>query len=262
MRPKDPRPGPRRSAAFGYDLEVMRAHSLSLRLAAIAELLPEGKAFIDIGSDHALLPVTMVASGRAPWAIASDRRPGPLAAAHRTLALHDLGAQVILRLADGLAGFEAGEVEVAVVAGMGPERMASILAADPERLASLTRLILQPTFGAWHTRRWLHGAGWTLVDERMVEERGRFYTALAAERRPAGPPRFSDADQRFGPFLRRRRGALFERSLVAELRRCDAVLAGLRAAPLPDARRLAEVAAIRSLLLAELVVEAPPAKAW
>lgn len=240
----------------------MRGHSLSRRLAAIAELLPEGKAFIDIGSDHALLPVMMVASGRAPWAIASDRSPGPLAAAHRTLALHDLGAQVILRLADGLAGFEAGEVEVAVVAGMGPERVVEILAADPERLASLGRLVLQPTFGAWHTRRWLHAAGWTLVDERLVEERGRYYTALAAERRPAGPPRFSDADQRFGPFLRRRRGPLFEQSLAADLRRCQVALQALRGAPLPDSRRLAELGALRSLLLTELVAEAPPPEAW
>ncbi|MEZ4452831.1 MAG: class I SAM-dependent methyltransferase [Nannocystaceae bacterium] len=241
---------------------MSRSHTLTGRLAAIAELIPEGKAFIDIGSDHALLPVTMVACGRVPWAIASDRRPGPLAAAHRTLALHDLGAQVILRLADGLAGFEAGEVEVAVVAGMGPDRMIALLTADPGRLWSLGRLILQPNFAAWHTRRWLVSAGWTLVDERLALERGRFYTVLAAEPRPAGPPTYSDAELRFGPFLRRRRGGLYERSLAAELRRCEVALGALRGAPLPDGARLAELAALRSLLLAELVAEAPTPAAW
>ncbi|HRI08373.1 MAG TPA: tRNA (adenine(22)-N(1))-methyltransferase TrmK, partial [Nannocystaceae bacterium] len=63
----------------------MRAPSLSPRLQAIAAMIPRGAVIADVGTDHALLPAWLVARGLAPRAIASDRAPGPLRAARRSL---------------------------------------------------------------------------------------------------------------------------------------------------------------------------------
>ncbi|MED4959218.1 tRNA (adenine(22)-N(1))-methyltransferase TrmK, partial [Paenibacillus macerans] len=45
---------------------------LSARLQLISDLLPKGCRFADIGSDHALLPVSAVQSGRAAFAVAGE----------------------------------------------------------------------------------------------------------------------------------------------------------------------------------------------
>ncbi|MCB9707036.1 MAG: SAM-dependent methyltransferase [Myxococcales bacterium] len=235
------------------------APSLSPRLAAIAELIPAGKVLADIGTDHALLPAALVIGGRIARAIACDRRPGPLAAARRTLALHGVEGQVSLRLGDGLGPLEVGEAEVVVIAGMGAESVRAILSEGAEVLRRVERLVLQPNSDVEAVRRWLVSRGWELVDERLVDDRGRFYTAVAAEAPRAGAgrsrPRYGPADWRLGPILRRRRGEVFERFVAAELRRYEAALAEVKRAPIPKPRRLAELAALRGLLLRELIGE-------
>ncbi|MEZ4381172.1 MAG: class I SAM-dependent methyltransferase [Nannocystaceae bacterium] len=234
--------------------------ALSPRLAAIAALVPEGKVVADIGTDHALVPAALVASGRIARAIASDRRPGPLAAARRTLALHDVDEKISLRLGEGLTTLDEGEADVIIIAGMGPESVRSILHAGSELLPSVERLVLQPNGDVELVRRWLVRRGWDIVDERLVEDRGRFYTVVAAESAVGGHTRYSAADWRLGPVLRRRRGPLFERFVAAELRRCEAALAELRRAPIPKRHRLVALATARELLIGELVGPSPASR--
>lgn len=51
---------------------------LTPRLRALAALVPDGAVLADIGTDHAILPVSLLMAGRIPRAIASDIRSGPL----------------------------------------------------------------------------------------------------------------------------------------------------------------------------------------
>jgi len=236
--------------------------ALSPRLAAIASLVPDGKVVADIGTDHALIPTSLVVNGRIDRAIACDVRPGPLDAARRTIALHGAEERVSLRLGDGLGPLAEGEVDVVIVAGMGSETMRSILSAGVDLLPSVERLVLQPNGDVEPVRRWLVSRGWDLVDERLVEERGRFYTALAAEAAVGGRPRYLAADWRLGPILRGRGGPLFERYVAAELQRCENALAAVRRAPIPKRRRLAALGAARQLLLSELVGDAASPRTW
>jgi len=227
--------------------------ALSPRLSAIAALVPDGKIVADIGTDHALIPTALVIGGRIKRAIASDRRPGPLAAARRTVVLHGVEERVSLRLGEGLTTIDEGEAEVVIIAGMGSETLRSILDAGLDRLSSVERLVLQPNGEVEPVRRWLVSRGWDLVDERLVEERGHYYTVVAAEAAVGGRRRYIAADWRLGPILRVRRGLLFERFVAAELRRCELALAAVRRAPIPKKRRLAVLGATRALLLNELV---------
>lgn len=230
--------------------------ALSPRLAAIAALVPDGKIVADIGTDHALLPTSLVVNHRIERAIACDLRPGPLAAARRTVALHGVEERVSLRLGDGLSALHEGEVEVVIVAGMGTDSVRSILSAGAELLPSVERLVLQPNGDVEPVRRWLVSRGWDLVDERLVEDRGRFYTVVAAEAGVGGRRRYAAADWRLGPILRDRGGPLFERYVAAELQRCEVALTAVRKAPIPKRRRLLALSAARELLLAELVGQA------
>lgn len=232
---------------------------LSPRLAAVARFVLPGAPVADVGTDHAYLPVHLVGTGRVPRAVASDRMPGPLEAARRTVAAAGLADRVELRLGDGLQVLQPGEVATVVLAGMGGSLMARILGARPAVLASLRRLVLQPNTGEEGLRRWLAARGWRLADEGLVEDAGRIYVVMAAEparpgepaarpeaageavaRPEAGAP--AEADFLLGPHLRRRGGELFRRHVAAELARARQALAGARRARRPDSEKLAALA--------------------
>ncbi|MFR4202335.1 MAG: tRNA (adenine(22)-N(1))-methyltransferase TrmK [Flavonifractor plautii] len=62
----------------------MRTVELTPRLRSVAELVPRGARFADVGTDHAYLPVWLLQQGRITGAVASDLRPGPLERARGT----------------------------------------------------------------------------------------------------------------------------------------------------------------------------------
>ena len=117
---------------------------LDARLSAVAALVREGRRVADIGTDHALLPVWLVRTGRCPAAVASDIRQGPAAAARRQVEKAALSDRISVRVGDGLAPLAPGEAEDIVIAGMGGETVAEILAAAPWVRNKAYHLVLQP----------------------------------------------------------------------------------------------------------------------
>ena len=59
----------------------MRTVELTPRLRSVAELVPRGARFADVGTDHAYLPVWLLQQGRITGAVASD----PVSYTHLTL---------------------------------------------------------------------------------------------------------------------------------------------------------------------------------
>ena len=45
---------------------------LSKRLAAVAEFVPQGARLLDVGSDHAYLPIALMEEGKIDFAIAGE----------------------------------------------------------------------------------------------------------------------------------------------------------------------------------------------
>jgi tRNA (adenine22-N1)-methyltransferase len=162
-------------------------HSLSARLADVAALCPPGAVVADIGSDHGLLPLALLRSGRAPRAIAVDLHPGPVAQLRARAASEP---RLEVRAGDGLAPLAPGEAQVIVLAGIGARLAERLLRAAPAVWAAAERVVVQVNEGPEELRAALLGLGMELVDQRFVEERGRpFFTdALRLARGPAGAP--------------------------------------------------------------------------
>ncbi|WP_409341313.1 tRNA (adenine(22)-N(1))-methyltransferase [Paenibacillus sp. MBLB4367] len=156
---------------------------LSKRLALIARLVPAGSKLADIGSDHALLPVFLCQQGTVVSAVAGELNPGPYAAAQKQVTDAGLSDRIEVRRGDGLAVIAPGEADVVTIAGMGGSLIASILSAGEAKLTGTSRLILQPNVGEEQVRRWLFEHGWALADEYIIEEDGKIYEVLVAERR-------------------------------------------------------------------------------
>ncbi|TLS50357.1 SAM-dependent methyltransferase [Paenibacillus antri] len=154
---------------------------LSKRLSAVAEYALPGGALADIGTDHALLPVSLVQRGIIPNAVAGDVHVGPARAAERQVLSAGLASKIDVRIGDGLAVLEPNEVETITIAGMGGGTIVDILSGGAAALAGVRRLVLQPNVGERLVRAWLLENGWKLVQETLLEEDGLLYEVLAAD---------------------------------------------------------------------------------
>ncbi|NOU95446.1 tRNA (adenine-N(1))-methyltransferase [Paenibacillus sp. LMG 31456] len=153
---------------------------LSKRLEMIAEQVPVGSRMADIGSDHALLPSYLAEQGRVSKAVAGEVNLGPYQAAAKQVRDAVLGSIIDVRLGDGLAVIEPGEVDVITIAGMGGALIATILEAGKDKLAGVSMLILQPNVGESFVRMWLLEHDWVLTREQILEEDGKIYEILTA----------------------------------------------------------------------------------
>lgn len=158
-----------------------KPHTLSPRLALCAQLARPGKTVVDVGTDHAYLPIWMLLSGRISRAVACDINPGPL----RCAALHAQrwGVEDRLELvrSDGLEalGPEAGE-EI-VIAGMGGELILKIIRRAPWLQDPEKHLVLQPMSHPGRLRVGINALGFRVLEEQAVVDNGKVYSAFSAD---------------------------------------------------------------------------------
>lgn len=184
----------------------------------------------DIGTDHAYLPAFLIETGAVPRAIAGDVMAGPLEAARQTVTEAGLLDQIELRLGDGLQVLRPGEVTTVTLCGMGGALMAQLLAAVS--LESIKRLVLQPMESPERLRGWLTSNGWRIVHEELVEDAGRIYVVLAAER---GEQQLSPDELLIGPLLQEAAGRILQRYLARWIAQLERALAGARQSDRPEA---------------------------
>ncbi len=151
---------------------------LSLRLSAIADMVTTGNRLVDVGCDHGYLPVYLIQQKKIPSAIAMDVRKGPLSRAEEHIRQYGLEEYIQTRLSDGLENLKAGEGDTLVIAGMGGPLMERILTDGQSVRDSFSELILQPQSDIPHFRRFIQSQGWKIVEEKMVEEDGKFYPMM------------------------------------------------------------------------------------
>lgn len=153
---------------------------LSKRLHAVAGLVTEGASVADIGTDHGYIPIYLIQEGIASKVIALDVKKGPLERARMHIVGHGLKGQIETRLSDGLRKVTPGEVDTMIAAGMGGGLVIHILEDSPETVKEISSFILQPQSEIDKVRRYLNEHGYRIVEERMVEESGKFYPMMQA----------------------------------------------------------------------------------
>lgn len=119
--------------------------------------------------------------------------------------------KIALRKGGGLSVIGKGEADCIVIAGMGACTIIWIIEGGMETAKAAKRLILHPMAGAPLLREWLSENGWKLTGEDLVEEGGRLYEIIAAERREG--EKYSTALYEAGPLPLREKQPLFYRHL-------------------------------------------------
>lgn len=150
---------------------------LSARLMAIAQMVQIGThRVIDVGTDHAYLPIWLVANNISEQAIASDLRSGPAERAAANIHKYGLDQSIIVKTGDGITGIDLDQSDTVIIAGMGGLEIQKILNSD---LPDGMNLLLQPQRSLEELRFWLcTDRKWQIIDEEIVHDRGHFYVIM------------------------------------------------------------------------------------
>ncbi|MFC4778504.1 tRNA (adenine(22)-N(1))-methyltransferase [Paenibacillus sp. GCM10023252] len=233
---------------------------LSKRLQRIADCVTTGSRAADIGSDHAMLPVYLLQSGKCPTAIAGELNRGPYEAAKKQAADAGLTQRLQVRQGDGLAVLLPGEADTVTIAGMGGSLMSDILESGllSGKLDGVKELVLQPNVGEDRVRAWLLKEHWWLQAEYILEEDSKIYEVLHAVRHPEAAehnealysqsilPLELDEESRkqlylkMGPYLLQQPDPVLIRKWASERSKLERVVRQLGESELEEARQRAE----------------------
>jgi tRNA (adenine22-N1)-methyltransferase len=217
----------------------MNIEQLSKRLETVALSIPTGSKIADIGSDHAYLPCFAVKKGIAESAIAGEVVEGPFLSAEKQVKAACLEDKIKVRLGNGLEVISPGEVDCITIAGMGGALIATILEDGKEKLQGVRRLILQPNVSAKSIRVWLLQNEWELTNEEIIEEDGKVYEILTADRgEPLRPYPGVEGHQKallLGPFLMQQKNEAFQRKWRQECAQWKNILSNMEKAEQSEA---------------------------
>lgn len=155
---------------------------LSHRLKTVASFVIKGSNIADIGTDHGYIPIYLVSQGIANHAIAMDVRDGPLLRAASHIREHGLKDKITVRLSDGLKELQPGEANCVIIAGMGGELMIRILDEGKHLWSSVDDWVLSPQSDPDQVRMYLEKQGFSIREETMVKDEGKYYIIIKVAR--------------------------------------------------------------------------------
>jgi tRNA (adenine22-N1)-methyltransferase len=151
---------------------------ISKRLKLISGLITDVKSMVDVGTDHGYVPIDLIKANKIDFAIASDINKGPVEKAKKNVIDNNLQDKISCRLGGGLTTVISGEVEAAVIAGMGGNLIRDILEESEEVFKSLKYVIVQPVQNPEVLRKYLYNSGCNIIDEWIIYDEEKYYEIM------------------------------------------------------------------------------------
>jgi tRNA (adenine22-N1)-methyltransferase len=198
---------------------------LNGRLKAIADFIPSCETLIDVGTDHAYIPIYAAGKGLCKRAVASDVRKGPVEAASKNVRLYGMEESVSVRLGYGLDSCEREECGVIVIAGMGGLITSEILQKGCEKAQSAVVIILQPMTDVESLRKWLFDNGFSIIKEALAAEEEKIYNIICCKW-TGSVTRYDDFGIYIGNALLSGGDPLLARFLEKKLKQVEVIIKG------------------------------------
>ena len=144
---------------------------LSSRLEEIICWVPSCRCVVDVGTDHALVPIALLSRNVVERAIGIDKSPYPLSQAKVNCHNALLTAKLELQCAEGLQSVSLEADDVVIMAGMGGRTMQMVLQQTDWR----GTLVIQPNRDQVDTRIFLHQQGWQCDGESVIVENDQYF---------------------------------------------------------------------------------------
>lgn len=151
------------------------------RLQLVLKKVEPCRCLVDIGTDHAYIPVKLIEDGVVENAIAGDIKKGPLKVADKNIKLYGMDDKVKTRQGNGLEVVYPGECDCIVIAGMGGELISKILELGIEVAKSAKQIVIQPMNAMEILRGWLYINGFNIYDEELTREGDKIYNVMCCK---------------------------------------------------------------------------------
>lgn len=152
---------------------------LTPRLKTVYDMLGEGELIIDVGTDHAYLPIKLLSDGKYKYSFMTDIAPGPLDSARANAESCGI-ANCALYLSDGFDDVPEPQSAFSfAICGMGADMIASILERAPAWVMRTECAVLQPMTKEEHLREFLWKSGCEIASERAASEGEHIYTVMS-----------------------------------------------------------------------------------
>lgn len=198
------------------------------RLLAITKYIESKDHVADIGADHGLLALYLAQMG-VGYVYASDNKKGPYSRLKSEIERSPYQT-VRVALANGLDKLP-NEVDTVIIAGMGGELISSILTKGVEHLDHIKKLVLLPHGQEEEVRKILSFLGFSIMDEQVIEEDGKFYELIYATNEHSI---VCNLETFFGPINLRKKSSSFVKKWQAEYDKLSHILKG----NIPESRRI------------------------
>lgn len=199
------------------------------RLDVLLPWIDGHTVLLDVGTDHAKLPIKAITHTSIQKAYASDNKPGPLKVAKTRIIEADLADVIPVLEGDGLAILES-DVDVVTIAGLGGSLIQSMLLKDP--LKNVETLIIQPTNKVASVRAFTELMPWMIVDEMITVDKDIPYISLLLKK---GCDRLSEKERLFGRILIERKDPLYKTLLESDLAFLKTLMDQIPAGKTPEA---------------------------
>lgn len=200
---------------------------ISDRLKMVVGCAKNCDLLVDVGTDHAYIPIFLVENKIAKRAIACDISKGSIEKADKNIRLHNYTDFIETRVGDGLKVIKQDEIpDQIIIAGMGGMLTIDILNNSKDVVRLADRLILQPQRDIDKVRRTVHKLGFKIIDEKMLFEDGKYYNVIVSEKGQDLP--YSDEDYFFGKILLQNKDEILNRQVEFEYNKIKRVISEMQ----------------------------------
>ncbi len=151
---------------------------LSKRLQLVASFVDLNANLIDVGCDHAYLPIYLCQKFKNITVYASDINKNPLNIAIENIKKYGLENRIKTILMDGIKGLEKN-IDTVIISGMGGILISDIL-NDKRNLKYVKTLIISPNNEFETLRKTIKKIGFKIIKERLITENKITYLVIKA----------------------------------------------------------------------------------
>ena len=166
---------------------------VSSRIKTIGDFIKPGEVVVDVGADHGLLELYLLAKSPDIQITAVENKIGP----YKILETSLLGLKnVKLSLSDGITAVSKDTTTV-VIAGMGGINIKNILDAYPDKVRDLKKIVIDAHRDIQIARKTIVDYGFAISKEKIVYEQEKFYV-VSEFLKVNEPQKYSDEILEFG----------------------------------------------------------------
>ena len=166
---------------------------ISSRLKTIGDFIKNGENIIDVGADHGLLELYLIAKYPNTRILAVENKIGPYKILENNLKGYK---SITLSLSNGLESL-TNEYKTAIIAGMGGINIRKILLDQKDKVKNLTKIVIDAHRDISLARKTIVELGFKINKEKIVYEQEKFYVVsefIKAEK----PSNYNEDIMQFG----------------------------------------------------------------